>query len=195
LARVVREPNSILGLDLKPPWQVYVPPLRRPSSTVLIMVRAKQPAALAGALREAVRSLDPHLPLYDVRTLMEARRRADWVARLWGQLLAWAAGAGALLACVGVYGVVARNVARRTQEIGVRMALGADRGAVLGLVLKQGLRLSLSGVALGVLGALALTRALAGLLYGVSATDPSIFLVSAFALGGYCSFAQPPEPG
>jgi ABC-type antimicrobial peptide transport system permease subunit len=131
-----------------------------------------------------VRTLDPLLPLYEVRTLVETRRRADWVARLWGEMLAWAAGVGALLACAGVYGVVARSVARRTQEIGVRMALGADRGAVLSLMLKQGLRLSLTGVAAGVLGALVLMRALAGLLYGVSPSDPSTLLASALVLGG-----------
>jgi len=189
VAREVREPNSILGLDRKPPGQVYVPYLRRPFSTVMVVVRGREPAALADALRREVRALDPLLPLYDVRTLVEARRRADWVARLWGQMLAWAAAVGALLACVGVYGVVARNVARRTQEIGVRMALGADRGAVLGLVLGQGLRLSLFGVGVGVLGALVLTRALAGLLYGVSAADPTTLLGSALVLGGVAVLA------
>ncbi len=136
-----------------------------------------------------MRALDPLLPLYDVRTLSEARRRADWVARLWGQMLAWAAVVGTLLACVGVYGVVARGVARRTQEIGVRMALGADRGAVLGLVLSQGLRLSLAGVAAGVIGALLMTRALAGLLYGVSATDPATLFASALVLVGVAVLA------
>jgi predicted permease len=189
VAKEVREPNSILGLDLKPPGQVYVPYLRQPSSTVMLVVRARQPAALAAALREKVRTLDPLLPLYDVRTLVEARRRADWVARLWGQMLAWAAGVGALLACVGVYGVVARSVARRTQEIGVRMALGADRGAVLALMLRQGLRFSLAGVAAGVVGALVMMRALAGLLYGVSPTDPSTLLASALGLGGVAVLA------
>jgi hypothetical protein len=184
VANEVREPNSILGIDVKPPWQVYVPYLRRPSSTAMLVLRARQPVALAAALRAEVRTLDPLLPLYEVRTLVETRRRADWVARLWGEMLAWAAGVGALLACAGVYGVVARSVARRTQEIGVRMALGADRGAVLSLMLKQGLRLSLTGVAAGVLGALVLMRALAGLLYGVSPSDPSTLLASALVLGG-----------
>jgi ABC-type antimicrobial peptide transport system permease subunit len=136
-----------------------------------------------------VRGLDPLLPVYDVRTLAEARQRADWVARLWGQMLAWAAGAGALLACVGVYGVVGRSVARRTNEIGVRMALGADRRAVLGLVFRESLRLSLAGLAAGLVGALALTRALAGLLYGVSATDPWSLLASAVALGTVAALA------
>jgi putative ABC transport system permease protein len=183
VAREVREPSSILGADIKPPWQVYLPYLQQPSSTVTLVVRGKQPATFAAAVREEVRGLDRLLPVYDVRTLMEARQRADWLARLWGQLLAWAAGAGALLACVGVYGVVGRSVARRTNEIGVRMALGADRRAVLGLVFSQSLRFSLVGLAAGLVGALALTQALSGLLYGVSASDPWSLLASALALG------------
>jgi putative ABC transport system permease protein len=174
---------------MKPSWQVYVPYTLHPSSTVTLVVRGKQPATLAAAVRNEVRSLDPFLPLYDVRTLAEARQRADWVARLWGQMLAWAAGAGALLACVGVYGVVGRNVARRTNEIGVRMALGADRRAVLGLVFSQSLGLSLAGLAAGLLGALALTRVLAGLLYGVSASDPWSLLASALSLGAVAALA------
>jgi predicted permease len=189
VAREVREADSILGIDEKPPGQVYVPYLRRPSLTVVLSVRGREPAALADGLRREVRALDPLLPVYDLRTLQEARRRADWVARLWGQMLGWAAGAGALLACVGVYGVVARGVARRTQEIGVRMALGADRRSVLGLVLGQGLRLSLAGVGVGLLGALALTRSLAGLLHGVAASDPATLLLSALALGAVALLA------
>jgi ABC-type antimicrobial peptide transport system permease subunit len=104
-------------------------------------------------------------------------------------MLGWAAGAGALLACVGVYGVVGRNVARRTNEIGVRMALGADRSAVLGLVFSQSMRLTLAGLVVGLLGALAMTRALAGLLYGVSASDPWSLLGSALGLGAVAALA------
>jgi predicted permease len=189
VAREVKEPNSILGSDIKPSWQVYIPYPQRPFSTVTLVVRGQQPAIFAAAVREEVRRLDPLLPLYDVRTVAEARRRADWVARLWGQLLAWAAGAGALLACVGVYGVVGRSVARRTNEIGVRMALGADRQAVLGLVFSESLRLSLAGLVAGLLGALALTRALAGLLYGVSASDPWSLLASVLFLGTVAALA------
>jgi putative ABC transport system permease protein len=189
VAREVREPSSILGADIKPSWQIYLPYTRHPSSTVTLVVRGKQPATFAAAMREEVRGLDRLLPLYDVRTLTEARQRADWVARLWGNLLAWAAGAGALLACVGVYGVVGRSVARRTNEIGVRMALGADRRAVLGLVFSQSLRLSLAGLLAGLVGALAMTRALAGLLFGVSPSDPWSLLASALALGMVATLA------
>jgi putative ABC transport system permease protein len=189
VAADVREPSSILGLGDKPAVQVYLPFTRRPTSSFTLLVRGSQEAALSGSLREEVRRLDPLLPLYEVRTLSEARRRADWVARLWGQMLAWAAAVGALLACAGVFGVISRSVARRTQEIGVRMALGADRRAVVGLVLGQGLRLSLIGVATGVAGTLVLTRALAALLHGVSPTDPVSLFASPLALLAVAGFA------
>jgi putative ABC transport system permease protein len=182
VAADLREPDSILGAGYKPTLQVYVPYTRRPSSSVMLLVRGPREEALAAAVRDQVRGLDPLLPVYEVRTLAEGRRRADWVARLWGQMLAWAAASGALLACAGVFGVVSRNVARRTHEIGVRMALGADRGAILGLVLGQGLRLAAAGVATGVAGALVMTRALAALLHGVSPTDAVSLLASPLAL-------------
>jgi predicted permease len=178
----VREPSSILGLADKPTVQVYVPYVHRASTNVILLVRGPRETALAGALREEVRRLDPLLPLYDVRTLTESRKRADWVARLWGQMLAWAASIGALLACAGVFGVVSRSVARRTQEIGVRVALGADRRSVVGLVLGQGLRLTLVGIAVGMGGTVFLMRALAALLHGVSPTDPVSLLASPLAL-------------
>jgi predicted lysophospholipase L1 biosynthesis ABC-type transport system permease subunit len=168
---------------------VYIPYTQLPSPTMTLVVRGKQPATLAAAVREEVRTLDGLLPLYDVRTLAESRRRADWVARVWGEMLALAAAAGGLLACVGVYGVVGRNVARRTNEIGVRMALGADQRAVLGLVFSESLRLLLTGLAVGLVGALGLTRALSGLLYGVSASDPWSLLGSVLALGTVAAVA------
>ncbi len=189
VVREIREPASILGVDMKPTGQVYVPYGSRPSGTLTLVLRAREPAALAGALRRELRALDPRLPLYEVRTLVEARQRADWVARLWGQMLGWAAAVGMLLACAGVYGVVARGVARRTQEIGVRMALGADRRAVIALVLFQDLRPALQGAAAGLLLALLLTRALGGLLHGVSASDPATLLGSTVLLCAVAALA------
>jgi predicted permease len=189
VAREVSEPGSILGLDAKPAGQVYVPYGSRPARTLTLVVRAREPAAFAGALRRELRALDPRLPLYEIRTLVEARRRADWVARLWGQMLGWAAAVGLLLASAGVYGVVARGVARRTQEIGVRMALGADRRAVIALVLSQDMKPALYGAAAGLLLALVLTRLLRGLLHGVSATDPAILLASTAVLCGVAALA------
>jgi ABC-type antimicrobial peptide transport system permease subunit len=97
-------------------------------------------------------------------------------------MLGWAAAVGALLACAGVFGIISRSVSRRTQEIGVRMALGADRRSVVGLVLGQGLRLSLIGIGVGVVGTLGMMRALTVLLYGVSPTDPVSLLASPLAL-------------
>jgi predicted permease len=189
IAEEVREPASILGIDPRPRGQVWVPYRRRPSSNVTLVLRSREPAALAGALRRELRALDPRLPVYEVRTLVEARRRADWVARLWGEMLAWAAGVGILLACAGVYGVVARGVARRTQEIGVRMALGADRRAVLALVLAEEMKPATVGAMGGLFGALVMTRALGGLLHGVSASDPATLVGSAAALSAVAALA------
>jgi predicted lysophospholipase L1 biosynthesis ABC-type transport system permease subunit len=146
-----------------------------------LVLRGPRPSAFADALRDVMRSMDPSLPLYGVRTLREARRRSDWVAELWGRTLGWSAAAALLLVCTGVYGVVSRGVARRRREIGVRMALGADRRALLGLVLRQAMRLAAAGLAIGVVGALLLNRSLAGLLYGVSPSDP-LTLVGGVAL-------------
>jgi len=146
-------------------------------------VRTAQPSAMiVPALRSAVARFDASLPVYDVRTL-----RAQIAASLGGErLLALLASAfgllAALLAAVGMYGVISYSVAQRTQEIGIRKALGAQTGDVLRLVVGQGMRLAAAGVALGLLGALAAARLMATLLYGVGASDPLTFAAAALLL-------------
>jgi ABC-type antimicrobial peptide transport system permease subunit len=114
-----------------------------------------------------------------VFTLDDVRARASWVARMWGRMLAQVAAVALLLSALGVYGVVSHRVSQRTHEIGIRMAMGATRGDVQGLVVREGLRLALQAAAVGVLGALALTRVLASLLYGVAPHDPTTLLACA----------------
>ena len=104
--------------------------------------------------------LDPALPLHAVFTCDLVRVRSAWVSQMWGQMLTEVAGLALVLAVFGVYGVVSYQVSQRTHEIGIRMAVGAGRGRVPGLVLGDGLRLALQATGLGLLGALAMTRAL-----------------------------------
>ncbi len=129
-----------------------------------------------------MRSLDPSLPLQAVYTLDEMRVRSAWVAQMWGRMMSQLAGLALTLAVLGVYGVVSYSVSQRTHEIGIRMALGADRGRVVRLVLGDGLRLALKAAALGLVGALVLMRSLSRLLYGVGALDPATFLACSAAL-------------
>ncbi|RPJ50605.1 MAG: FtsX-like permease family protein, partial [Methanobacteriota archaeon] len=126
----------------------------------------------AAALRAGVRSLDPALPLHSVQTLDESRARSAWVAQMWGRMLSQVATLALVLAVLGVYGVVSYSVSQRTHEIGIRMALGAGRGRVIGMVLGDGLRLASSAAVLGLVAAAALTRSMSQLLYGVGALDP-----------------------
>jgi putative ABC transport system permease protein len=172
------------GLDLESRPEIYVPvyqPLftNRPTPplSLYVAVRTKgDPAALGPAVRREVAAVDPEQPVANVRTMEE--RLAESVAqrRFNMTLLGVFACVALLLAGVGVYGVMAYAVARRTHEIGVRVALGAQRGDVVRLVLRQGMWLALAGVVVGVAGAYAATRLMAGLLYGVSPTDPLTFV-------------------
>jgi putative ABC transport system permease protein len=149
------------------------PPL---TMTIAIRTRLPDPHGLMPAVRSAIRELDPSIPAFRVQTLEEAVTRSLWRHRLQGEVLGVFAVLALILASVGLYGVIAYAVTQRTRELGVRMALGATRRHVLGLVLGQGARLALLGVALGTVGALALNRVIASLLYGVTATDPLTFL-------------------
>jgi putative ABC transport system permease protein len=177
------------ALDETPAPELYASYQQAPQPFLALVVRA-EPAVTAGltnSVREAVLQIDPNQPLYNVKTMEEllsdsvARRRFNMT------LLGVFAAIALALAAVGVFGVMSYSVTRRTHEIGIRVALGAQRRDVLRLVVGQGMALVGAGVALGLACALALSRLIAGLLYGVSASDPVIYagvalLLSAVAL-------------
>jgi predicted permease len=133
------------------------------------------PAALAPSLAAAVRSVDPTLPVSEIRTMPQIVALANGRARFQALLLTVFAVAAALLAAVGIYGVMSYAVSKRAREIGVRMALGADPGSVLRLVVGQGMIVALAGAGAGLVAALLLTRLMASLLYGVGPMDPATY--------------------
>jgi putative ABC transport system permease protein len=154
-----------------------------PDNTMSLVVRAQGDAAtLAPAIRRAIWAVDKDQPIIRVAT-MERLLAATATERRFALILFEAFGLVALvLAVIGIYGVLSGSVTERTRELGIRLALGAQTGAVLKLVLWQGLKLGAAGIALGLLGALAVTRLLQSLLFGISATDPLTFAMSAFLL-------------
>ena len=163
---------------------IYWPHARVPEGFMTMVVRTTgAPGSLAAAAVAQVRSIDPNLPVSPARAMTEVI--ADSVAqpRLTMVLLAIFAGIAMLLAAVGLYGVVSYTVAQRTHEIGLRMALGARRTQVLGMVLAQGSVLVGAGILVGIAAALMVTRLMASLLFGVSASDPATFIGIAVGLG------------
>ncbi|HYG64531.1 MAG TPA: FtsX-like permease family protein, partial [Thermoanaerobaculia bacterium] len=164
---------------------VYFPQLRRAERTQSLIIRAEgdaDPLTLAGPVRDAVRTMVPDQPVAQVMT-MEQRIAASLASPRFSMLLLAAFAAVAMaLAAVGIYGVVAYSVGQRTHEIGVRMALGAQRRQVLTLVVLQGMSVVLAGLVLGLLASYWATRALAGLLYGVAATDAATFVTVSLLL-------------
>ena len=151
--------------------------------TIYLVLRTSgDPHAVVGAVRAAIRDIDPSLPLAQVRTMDEVLAGARSRPRFLTTLLGLFSGTALLLAAVGLYGVISYSVTRRMTEFGIRMAMGARAGDVLGLVLSQGLKLAAVGVLAGAAGALALTRLISGLLFGVSSFDPLTFCGMALLL-------------
>ena len=171
------------GLGAAAPAALYVGAYMAARSNLKIFVRtAGDPAALAGAVRAAIHQVEPDLPVFDVAPLAQVVSRSLLQPRLFATLLGLFSALALVLTVVGLYGVVSFAVAQRTREIAVRMALGAERGAVLRMVLKRVASLSGAGLAIGLVAALALARVLAGQLFGVSARDPLTFGTVAVAL-------------
>jgi putative ABC transport system permease protein len=165
-----------LGLDAAPEPTIYWPHPELVMSGMTILVRtSNDPLALLSTIRNQLQQLDRELPMSAVATMDQLLADSLSRARFTMLLLGIFALVALVLAAVGVYGLIAYSVTQRTQELGIRMAIGAQRRDVLRLVLEQGTRLTLLGVAIGVLAALALSRLLGGLLFGVSATDPLTF--------------------
>jgi putative ABC transport system permease protein len=152
--------------------QSYVAALGVWRSMTLVVRAQLEPASLSSAVKNAVRALDPQLPVARIATMEQVLSASVAQPRLTMLLLVIFAALALLLAAVGLYGVMSYTVTQRRQEIGIRLALGASRGAVLKLVVGRGMRLALSGVAVGLIAAFALTRWMKSLLFGVSATDP-----------------------
>jgi predicted permease len=140
------------------------------------------PEALIPEVRRVVASFDENLPLFDVRTQTHTIDRLLFNERLVAQLSSLFGGLALILACVGLYGLLSYEVARRTREIGIRTALGAQRREIFRLVLSQGLILAVAGALVGIGAAIGVTRYLGSLLYGVRATDPATFVIIAFLL-------------
>jgi predicted permease len=147
-----------------------------PRGMTLVVKTNANPIALAGQVRDAIRSIDRNLPVSDVRTMEQVAGDALSQPRFVTFLLALFAGTALTLAAIGIYGTISLLVAERTQEMGIRLALGANRPAILRLVLGQGLILTAIGLAIGVAGAMILTRTLSGLIYGIAALDPLTFV-------------------
>jgi putative ABC transport system permease protein len=148
----------------------------------LVVRTASDPTRLVSSVRQAVHEIDPYQPLANIRTMSEVLSRETAQRRIGMILLTSFAGLALLLAALGIYGVLAYFVVQHTPEIGVRMALGAQRGDVLRLVIGKGMRLALAGVGVGLLGAYALTRLMSSLLFEVKATDPLTFGLLALLL-------------
>jgi hypothetical protein len=154
----------------------FVPYAYQQTPNTGLLVRATgDPAALTPAIRAAIRASDPAIPMFSASSMDEIRRTGFWQYRLFGQMFGSFGALAVVLAIVGVYGVLSYSVSQRTQEFGVRMALGAEPRDVRRMMIRQGLTLAAWGIGFGALGAFGITRVIGSLLYNVTATDPLSF--------------------
>jgi putative ABC transport system permease protein len=171
------------ALDREPAPALYIPSSYRLAPLMDVVVRTQaRPDALMPAVRRKIHELDPEIPLSNVRSMEQWISSSAVQPRLNAALLGVFACMALAIACIGVYGVLAYSVTQRVREIGLRMALGAQRGAVLALIVRQGMAIGLAGIGAGLAGSWALSRALATLLFGVRMRDPLIYTAVAAIL-------------
>jgi len=178
------------SLDTTPRGAVYFPLAQRATASIFaVILTAGDSLALLDSVRAAVREADPALPVFDARTLddrlgesLGRRRVATWSIGVFASL-------ALALSLIGVYGVIAYDVSQRAREISIRMALGADRHAVLGLVMRGGVRTAMLGIVVGAVLAFGLARVASGLLFGVAAHDPTTYVSLAIVLLGFAGAA------
>jgi putative ABC transport system permease protein len=171
-----RSPNWLAGALYMPYPQAVDIGGKLPTSMTLLVRTGSDPRAAAGRIREIVRNFNPDLSVSEIRTMEQVASSSLDQPRSMMWLFASFAAAALLLAAIGAYGVVSYTTSQRTFEIGVRMALGATRRSLFGLVLGQSFKLVLAGLGVGIGAALALTRMLSTFLYGIKASDPLTFL-------------------
>jgi predicted permease len=179
----VSRDHKVRSVGEAPRPYVHTPWLQSPSRTLSLVVRTSGPAAaLLPSLRQAILELEPEIVFTEDSTAEQVAETTLAPTRIGAAVLGAFGGLALLLAAVGLYGLIAYSVSRRTREVGVRMAIGARPRDVLGLVLRQGLKLALAGVGVGVLAAAGVARVLESLLYGVSAVDPVSYAAAALVL-------------
>ena len=173
-----------LALETAPRPELYQPLGQGVWPSVFVAVRTvpENPLTILPAVQEAVWSVNKSVPLGNPRTMNDIIARSLLQKKFTMLLLSIFAGAALLLAAIGLYGVISYSVAQRTRELGIRIALGAQRSDVLRLILRQGMTLVAVGVLFGVVASVGLTRLMATLLYGISATDPVTYLALSVAL-------------
>jgi putative ABC transport system permease protein len=181
-------------LDSTPMPELYFPQLQAAAGPgvpeMWVVLKAKHsPLTLAGAVRDAVRQVDPQQPIGDIVSLDQALSRSTAARRLSMTLLTLFAALAVALALIGIYSITAYGVTQRTRELGLRMAIGARPAEVVGLLLKENLRLVLGGIVLGAVGAALATRALRTMLFGVSTLDAGTFIGAALMLGAVAMLA------
>jgi putative ABC transport system permease protein len=171
------------GLDMEPGPVVYLPLSQDPWSSMAVVVRSQSsPQGLVKPVQQSIWQRDPELPLADTQTMDRLVARASMASRFNAFSISALAALACVLALVGIFGVIGYFVGERKREFGIRMVLGARRNDVLALVLRHACALTAAGLALGVILALYLTRALAHLLFRIETTDPGTFVLCALLL-------------
>lgn len=190
VTRDMSRPFDVVGIGEAPKWQVWVPlSLRVPENVAFALRIWDEPEAMAPAVRREFKALDPSLPVFAMLVMDEVLLQETWISRMWGVMFGSFAVFALLLSSVGLYGVISYGVAQRRHEVGVRMALGAQRRDVLELVMRQGVRAAATGAVVGLVLSVALGWVLSSLLFGVETRDPLTFLGTTALLTGVALLA------